>query len=124
MPPPNRARYPALRHQREAPAAGAGGRQQVRLRGHRQRARRAAAYQDHPDVLVAGSEHHQQAACPQVRVLRPGQASVIPPEQAVGQDVREAVHRRQPEACRSATESRPERSSVHRSAADRIGPAA
>lgn len=108
--------YPALRHQREAPAAGAEGPQQVRLRGHRQRVRRAAAYQDHPDVLAAGSEHHQREACPRVRVLRPAQAA--------GPDVREAVCRRQPEACRSAKAPRPERSSVHRPAAERSGPAA
>jgi hypothetical protein len=107
-----------LRHLREALAAGAGGPQQVRPRELRRRVRRAAARQGHPGVPEAGSEHHQQAACPRARVLRWAQASVIPPEQAVGLDVR------QPGACRSAKASRPERFSVRRPAAGRSGPAA
>ncbi|MCS3729452.1 hypothetical protein FHR88_004509 [Bradyrhizobium betae] len=56
-------------------------------------------------------------------VLRPAQASAIPQEQAIGQDVREAVLQHQPEACRSAGVWHLERSSEHRPAADRRGPA-
>jgi hypothetical protein len=109
----------ARRRQRGALAAGAAGPQQNRLRGHRRRVRRAHPdHRGHPDVPVAGSEHHLWAACLWVR------ASARRPEPAVGRDVAE-VRQRQPEGCRSARASRLERSSERqRRAADRSGQAA